>query len=119
MTNFDRRQFLGLGAAAAAAGVTTGCAAGGGTDLAPDLIVVNGNVLTQDDAQPNAEAFGIHGERFVAVGSNSDVRNLAGPNTTVLDAEGRVVGVLIESDSKRPFAGRAAASEAFRARLRD
>jgi len=91
MTTFDRRQFLGLGAAAAAAGVTTGCAAGGGTDLAPDLIVVNGNVLTQDDAQPNAEAFGIHGERFVAVGSNSDVRNLAGPNTTVLDAEGMTV----------------------------
>ena len=91
MSDVDRRQFLGLGAAAAAAGLTTGCATGGGDALVPDLIVVNGNVLTQDDAQPNAEAFAIRNERFVAVGSSSDVRNLAGPNTTVLDAAGMTV----------------------------
>ena len=91
MSDFDRRQFLGLGAAAAAAGLTTGCAPGGSGAGAPDLIVVNGNVLTQDDAQPNAEAFAIHNERFVAVGSTSDIRNLAGPNTTVIDAEAMTV----------------------------
>jgi len=91
MSDFDRRQFLGLGAAAAAAGLTTGCATGSGDGLTPDLIVVNGNVLTQDDAQPSAEAFAIRDARFVAVGSSSDVRNLAGPDTTVLDAEGMTV----------------------------
>ena len=91
MSEVDRRQFLGLGAAAAAAGLATGCASGSGDGSAPDLIVVNGNVLTQDDAQPNAEAFAIRNERFVAVGSTSDVRNLAGPNTTVLDASGMTV----------------------------
>lgn len=91
MSEVDRRQFLGLGAAAAAAGLATGCASGSGDGSAPDLIVVNGNVLTQDDAQPNAEAFAIRNERFVAVGSTSDVRNLAGLNTTVLDASGMTV----------------------------
>ena len=91
MSEVDRRQFLGLGAAAAAAGLATGCASGSGDGSAPDMIVVNGNVLTQDDAQPNAEAFAIRNERFVAVGSTSDVRNLAGPNTTVLDASGMTV----------------------------
>jgi predicted amidohydrolase YtcJ len=92
MTEFDRRQFLGLGAAAAAAGLTTGCApSGGGSGASPDLVVVNGNVLTQDDANPTAEAFAIKDERFVAVGSSTDVRNLVSADTPILDAEGATI----------------------------
>ena len=90
MSDFDRRQYLGLGAAAAA-GLTTGCAPTREGAFVPDLIVVNANVLTQDDSQPKAEALAIHNERFVAVGSSSDVRNLAGPNSTVLDVAGMTV----------------------------
>jgi predicted amidohydrolase YtcJ len=96
MTDFDRRRFLGLGAAATAAataaGLTTGCVAGpadGGS--APDLVVMNGNVLTQDDTNPTAEAFAIKNERFVAVGSNSDVQNLASANTRIIDAAGATI----------------------------
>ena len=66
MSDSDRRQFLGLGAAAAAAGLTTGCATGGGDALVPDLIVVNGNVYTIDDAQPRAQAFAVNHGRFAA-----------------------------------------------------
>jgi len=92
MTDFDRRQFLGLGAAVTAAGVTTGCVAGsGGSGATPDLIVVNGNVLTQDDTTPTAEAFAISNGRFVAVGSNGDIRNLASANTQVIDAAGATI----------------------------
>jgi len=92
MSDLDRRHFLGLGAAATAAGLTTGCAPGtGGTSLVPDLIVVNGNVLTQDDANPTAQAFAIKDERFVAVGSNDDVRNLASADTPVMDVAGATV----------------------------
>ena len=91
MSDFDRRQFLGLGAAAAAAGLTTGCAPSRAGAFVPDLIVVNANVLTQDDSLPIAEAFAIHNERFVAVGSSSDVQNLAGPSSVVLDAGGMTV----------------------------
>ncbi len=90
MSDFDRRQFLGLGAAAAA-GLTTGCAPTREGAFVPDLIVVNANVLTQDDSQPKAEAFAIHNESFVAVGSSADVKNLAGPNSTVLDVAGMTV----------------------------
>ena len=91
MTDLSRKHFLGLGAAATAAGLTSGCAPTRGGAIEPDLVVVNGNVLTQDDAQPTAEAFAIRNERFVAVGSNVDVRHLASPNTTVIDAAGATV----------------------------
>jgi predicted amidohydrolase YtcJ len=58
---------------------------------APDLILVNGNVYTIDDAQPRAQAFAVKHGRFVAVGSDGDIRNLATRNTTVIDAEGMTV----------------------------
>ncbi len=57
----------------------------------PDLILVNGNVYTIDDAQPRAQAFAVKHGRFVAVGSDGDIRNLATRNTTVIDAEGMTV----------------------------
>jgi predicted amidohydrolase YtcJ len=57
----------------------------------PDLIVVNGNVYTVDDGQSRAQAFAVKHGRFVAVGSNSDIRNLATRNTAVVDAEGMTV----------------------------
>jgi hypothetical protein len=106
MSEISRKNFLGLGTAAAA-GLAAGCAppsAGGG--LAPDLIVVNGNVLTQDDAFPAAEAFAIKDGRFVAVGSNDDVRNLAAAGTEVLDAAGStVVPGFIDAHSHPSSAG--------------
>ena len=57
----------------------------------PDLIVVNGNVYTVNDEQPRTQAFAVKHGRFVAVGSDDDIRNLASSNTTVLDAEGYTV----------------------------
>jgi predicted amidohydrolase YtcJ len=91
MSKMDRRGFLGLGAVTGA-GLATGCApTGDGGGVRPDLIVTNGNVLTQDDAQPTAEAFAIKDGRFVAVGSTSDVRNLATRETPVIDVAGMTV----------------------------
>jgi predicted amidohydrolase YtcJ len=55
--------------------------------VAPDLIVVNAKVYTSDTAAPRAEAFAVKNGRFVAVGSSSDVRNLAGARTAVYDAQ--------------------------------
>jgi predicted amidohydrolase YtcJ len=57
----------------------------------PDLVVVNGNIYTMDDAQPRAEAFAVKHGRFVGVGSNGDVRNMATRNTTFIDAGGTTV----------------------------
>jgi predicted amidohydrolase YtcJ len=58
---------------------------------APDLILVNGRVLTQDATLPRAEAFAVKYGRFVAVGSNADVRNLATRDTPIVDAGGMTV----------------------------
>jgi predicted amidohydrolase YtcJ len=98
----NRRQFIhAAGASLAAltvapelvAGVqatqTAPQAAGAGT--APDLIVINAKVYTMDARAPRAEAFAVTGGRFVAVGSTSDVRNLAGKNTQTFDAKGMTV----------------------------
>src|SRR5205809_4751168 len=61
------------------------------TTESPDLILVNGRVLTQDSALPTAQAFAVKSGRFVAVGSNTDVRNLALRDTPVIDASGMTV----------------------------
>jgi predicted amidohydrolase YtcJ len=61
----------------------------GGTS--PDLVVVNAKVYTMDTRSPRAEAFAVSGGRFVAVGSSSDVGNLAGKNTQTFDAKGMTV----------------------------
>ena len=57
----------------------------------PDFLLVNGRVLTQDAALPRAEAFAVKHGRFVAVGSNADVRNLATRDTRVIDAANATV----------------------------
>jgi predicted amidohydrolase YtcJ len=58
----------------------------------PDRIYVNARAWTGEPAQPEAQAFAVRGDRFVAVGADKDVRALAGPRTVVTDLEGlRVV----------------------------
>ena len=55
------------------------------TGDAADLILINGNVYTLDDAQPRAEAIAIRGEWIIAVGSNSEILGFAGPRTQRID----------------------------------
>ncbi|MBI2537340.1 MAG: amidohydrolase [Gemmatimonadetes bacterium] len=57
----------------------------------PDLVVVNARVYTVDDALPRAEAFAVKDGRFLAVGSNADIRNLVKPGTQLIDAAGMAV----------------------------
>ena len=56
-----------------------------------DLILVNGNVYTVDDAHPRASAFAVRNGRIVFVGSDREARFLAGPSTRVIDAHGETV----------------------------
>lgn len=49
--------------------------------IAPDKIFYNGNIITVDSAFHIRQAFAIKGEQFVAVGANSEIRALAGPQT--------------------------------------
>ncbi|HUF47961.1 MAG TPA: amidohydrolase [Vicinamibacterales bacterium] len=56
---------------------------------APDLLLVNGTILTVDARDTVAEALAIRGGKIVAVGTTGDISRLAGPNTGVVDLEGR------------------------------
>jgi predicted amidohydrolase YtcJ len=72
------------------------------TDLAqstprPTLVLVNGRVWTGDPARPAAEAVAIAGSRIVAVGTNADIRALAGAATVIDAAGGFVVPGFIDS----------------------
>ncbi|MDG2530724.1 amidohydrolase [Caulobacter endophyticus] len=57
----------------------------------PDLILRNGRFTTLDRSNPNAEAVAVTDGRFAAVGTETEVMALAGPNTKVVDLKGRRV----------------------------
>ncbi len=56
-----------------------------------DLALVNGRVLTVDDRFREASALAVHDGRFIAVGSNDEVRPYIGRSTRVIDGGGRTV----------------------------
>jgi predicted amidohydrolase YtcJ len=101
MKRISRSEFLGFGAALAGAGAATSSGLDGLAQspaqsavtpaLEADLVVLNARVYTVDPAQPRAEAFAVKNGRFIAVGSSSDVRNLATARTRVIDAGGQTV----------------------------
>jgi predicted amidohydrolase YtcJ len=57
----------------------------------PDLILHNANILTVNAKEPRAQAVAIARGRFLAVGSNSDVLNLAGAASKKIDLGGKTV----------------------------
>ena len=59
--------------------------------MQPDLILLNGKVVTMDSQGTTVQALAASGERIVAVGSNDDIKGLASNGTRVIDAAGRVV----------------------------
>ena len=56
-----------------------------------DLILHNARIYTVDPARPWAEAVACAGGRIVAVGSNDEILALAGPETQVINAGGKLV----------------------------
>ena len=82
-----RRWALGaLALAAACGGPTTRPPA-----LQATLVLVGGEVYTNDPARPRAEAVAVRGNRIVAVGDDAAVRALIGPETRVIELHGRTV----------------------------
>lgn len=58
---------------------------------APDLILINGRVITVDRNFSVAEGVGILGDRILTVGNEDQLRALAGPSTRVVDLKGNTV----------------------------
>src|ERR1051326_5219972 len=59
--------------------------------FAADLIIVNATVRTMDTGHPLAEAVAVSGNRIAAVGAADEIRKLAGPRTSLIDAGGKLV----------------------------
>ncbi|NIN34100.1 MAG: amidohydrolase, partial [Gammaproteobacteria bacterium] len=57
----------------------------------PEIIFVNGKVLTVDEQDRVSEAFAIRDDRFIAVGSTSEIQALTVPDTDIVDLEGHTV----------------------------
>ena len=57
----------------------------------PEVVLYNANILTVDAAQPRAQAVAIAGGRFLAVGTNAQVRPLATSRTRSLSLAGQTV----------------------------
>ena len=56
-----------------------------------DLILTGGTVVTVDENNPSAEAVAIRGAKIQAVGSRDEIAALAGPDTEVVELDGRLV----------------------------
>jgi predicted amidohydrolase YtcJ len=70
------------------------CALGLGTGQATrsaDLVLLDGRVVTVDDRFSIATGLAVRDGRFVAVGSNDEVRGHVGSSTRVIDGRGRTV----------------------------
>ncbi len=56
-----------------------------------DLVLRNGLIHTVDASNSRVEAVAVKGERIAAAGSNAEIEKWIGPNTKVLDLEGKTV----------------------------
>jgi predicted amidohydrolase YtcJ len=87
----SRRAFLETSGFTAAIVGASGWGAWADDKAPADLIVINAKVTTMDPAQPMAQAFAVRGGRFMAVGSTTDMKSLAGPRTRTYDAKGAFI----------------------------
>lgn len=65
----------------------TGC----NTKNSPDMLLINGKIITADKNFSIAEAVAVKGDRIAAVGSNREILRLSGKETKVIDLKGRTV----------------------------
>jgi predicted amidohydrolase YtcJ len=56
-----------------------------------DIIFHNGAIITVEESQSVAEAIAIRGELILAVGTDEEILAMQGPDTTVIDLQGRAV----------------------------
>jgi predicted amidohydrolase YtcJ len=94
MLGLRRRALVGVLVGGALA-LAAGCAR---EPQVADLVLRGGKVVTVDDAVPEGEAIAVHGDRILAVGSDSAIAEYIGPETEVIDLGGQLaVPGLIDS----------------------
>jgi len=99
MDRLSRRDFLGSLAAATLLPAAR---------TEPETVLYNVHILTVDSAQPRAQAVAIADGRFLAVGSNEEIRALGASRTKQINLEGHTVAPgFIDAHSHPAAAGRA------------
>src|SRR5258708_7776843 len=61
------------------------------TPISADLVLHNGKIWTVDRQHPEAQALAVWRGRILAIGTDEEIKPLAGPQTTVIDLQGRRV----------------------------
>jgi predicted amidohydrolase YtcJ len=76
-------------------------------DLPPsaDLVLINGGIYTVNSSRGWAQAAAIAGNNIVAVGNNTEVQALIGPDTRVIDLTGRMALPGIHDSHIHPLEG--------------
>lgn len=92
----QKRQFLATAASLTALSSTpwlAGCASGRSPKavMPADAIYFGGPILTMNDALPQVEAVAVTGGAITAAGSAQQLETLRGPNTRMLDLQGRTL----------------------------
>lgn len=78
---------------------------------APEAIFINARVFTADEARPAAQAFAVEGGRILAIGGRDEVLAHKGPQTQIVDLQGRrVLPGLIDAHTHAVISGLAALS---------
>lgn len=54
-------------------------------------VYLNGQVLTMDSGSHRVQAVAVNGDRIIAVGTDGEIRALIGPDTKVVDLQGRTL----------------------------
>ena len=58
---------------------------------APDLVLINGVIVTMDDSIPKVEAIAIKADTIQDLGTNKSIKDLIGDKTKVIDLKGKFV----------------------------
>ena len=60
-------------------------------DVKADVVYRNGFIYTVDGMRSRAEAFAVKDGKFIAVGTNEDMKAVTGKNTKVVNLKGKMV----------------------------
>ena len=82
-----------------------------------ELILTGGKIFTSDFRRPYVQAIAIRGDRVLAVGSNLEIRLLAGPDTREIPLAGRTV--IPGLNDARVYVGESDVGEVLRFRRED
>jgi len=55
-----------------------------------DLVLMNGKIVTVDEAKPEAQALAVRGDLIAALGTDKEIKAYIGPATEVIDLEGKL-----------------------------